>query len=237
MAKVICFDLDDTLIDSDYKFQLTFCDCIKTVLVSFETHGPQIDEVLEIARKLDNEKIASYPPETKYMPQRLYDTWLETYALLCEQYQVKSKSYIKLQIKGIIGQNFDAPWYVIPGAVATLESLSKQKDTKLHVLTVGQADVQTRKLVSTHLDKYFQHIEVTTGDKQAYLEELAKEVGAENVIMVGNSTRSDINPALRAGVKAIYIPRSTWHHFYEASVTNNYQTVKDIRELIGLLAA
>lgn len=237
MRKVICFDVDDTLIDSDYKFELTFCDCIKAILVSFETRAPQIDEVLEHARKLDNHKLATYPAETRYQPQRLYDTWLETYIDLCHKREVQPKQYVKQQIRGIIGQNFDAPWYVIPGAVEALEAISHFEDIELHALTVGDPVIQNRKLSSSELDKYFTHIEVTTADKQAYLEKLAAEIGKENVIMVGNSVKSDINPALRAGVKAIHIPRGSWQHHQEDMVNSDYKTIYDIRELPALLSS
>lgn len=232
MKKIICFDLDDTLIDSDYKFEFTFCDCIKSILMSFETRAPQIDEVLEYARNLDNEKLANYSPETRYQPERLYDTWLETYAYFCEKREVSQKSHVKFQIKGIIGQNFDSPWYIIPGAAEVLEILSSRKDLELKVLTVGNQIVQYRKLTSTGLDKHFKHIEVTTGDKQAFLELQAKISGADNVYMIGNSVRSDINPALRSGVKAIHIPRGSWHHFQEDTIHTEYTVLNDIRDLV-----
>lgn len=234
--KIFVFDLDDTLIDTDYKFELTFCDCIKTILLSFETRAPQIDEVLDAARALDNHKLATYPVETRYQPQRLYDTWLETYALLCEKHGLKPKAHVKQQLKGLIGQNFDAPWYIIPGAEETLEKLKDLPDVELHVLTVGDVQVQQRKLQSTQLIRFFKHVQVTTADKQAYLEQLAKKFGAGNVTMVGNSLKSDINPALRAGVNVVHIPRGNWHHAYEEPETE-FTTVRDIRDLVKLLGS
>lgn len=238
--KIICFDVDDTLIDTDYKFELTFCDCIKAILTSFETRAPQIDTVLNRARELDNHKLQTYPLETRYQPQRLYDTWLETYAQLCEEYGGQIKQHIKMQIKGIIGQNFDAPWYVIPGAVETVEAVGILPDTELHALTVGDPKVQNKKLTATQLDRYFKHIEVTSADKQPYLEKMAAEFGKENVTMVGNSLSSDIKPALRAGVKAIHIPRGNWHHHQNNAspdAANESIVIKDIRELPEVLQA
>lgn len=235
MSKVICFDLDDTLIDSDYKFQLTFSDCIKIILLSFETHGPQIDEVLEIARNLDNDKIANYPDDIKFKPQRLYDTWLETYAILCDKYHSTPKSYTKMQIKGIIGQNFDSPWYVIPGVISVLEKLG-QTDYKLEVLTAGEETIQHRKVENADLGRYFSHVEVVPNDKELYLAKLAEKFGSENVVMIGNSARSDINPALKAGVKAIHIPRSTWHHYQQPLVNDKGVVIESIYQLPETLA-
>lgn len=236
MKQLICFDLDDTIIDSDYKFEITFCDCIKTILQSFETRAPQIDEVLHTARELDNHKLKTYPYEDRYQPQRLYDTWLETYASFCEQRDIVPKRYVKQKIKGIIGENFDAPWYVIPGAVHSLEKLSELSNIEMRVVTIGDIQIQNQKLKTTGLDKYFSHIEVVSEEKSTYLSKMREEFGVENVTMVGNSIKSDINAALVSGIKAIHIPRGSWHHHNVAPENDQYIVLKEIVELPTLFS-
>mgnify|MGYP003775959173 CR=1 FL=1 len=54
-------------------------------------------------------------------------------------------------------------------------------------------------------------------DAPAYRELIAAlQLDADSAWMVGNSPRSDINPALEAGLGAVYIPNAhTWHQELE----------------------
>jgi len=83
----------------------------------------------------------------------------------------------------------------------------------LYVLTKGEYQEQEGKIIRAGIadlvEKYF--ILPEKNDK-AY-SRLIKENGwlADETCMVGNSPKSDINPALRAGMYAIYIPyEDTW---------------------------
>lgn len=230
--KIVCFDLDDTLIDDSYKFEITFCDCIKTILLAFETRAPQIDEVLQLARKLDNDKMLNWPPEKRYTPERLLSTWIETYEQLSEKYKVATKPHVKLLLEGQVRQNFDPPHYIIPGAIETLENLKQDGRYTLMLVTAGTQDVQLSKAVKTDLHKFFTQVFcVINGAKKAPLGELAKKYGQRNVIMIGNSIRSDINPALEIGIKALYIPRGSWHLFKAEPVNNDFTTLENITQV------
>ncbi len=71
VKKLICFDLDDTLIDDNYKFELTFCDCIRVIITALETRSPAIDTILQTARDIDNKSWETWPQDKKYMPSRV----------------------------------------------------------------------------------------------------------------------------------------------------------------------
>jgi len=235
-TKILCFDLDDTLIDDSYKFEITFCDCIKTILLAFETKAPQIDEILQLARQLDNDKLLSWPAERRYSPERLLSTWLDTYQKLCQLHNVEAKPHVNLILEGLVMQNFDPPYFVIPGAIETLEALKEQGIYQLRLLTVGTEAIQSKKIHRTGLNKFFQEIHfVVDGDKKAVLSRLADEYGIENITMVGNSIRSDINPALEVGVRAVYIPRGSWHMFRAEPINQLYSKLSDIAELPKLI--
>lgn len=96
---VICFDLDDTLIDDSYKFETIFCDCIKTIITALENRTPQIDTILHTARELDNEFLKTWPLEERYLPKRVATAWKETYIKMSDAAKVPvKKAYSKITL-------------------------------------------------------------------------------------------------------------------------------------------
>ena len=66
--------------------------------------------------------------------------------------------------------------------------------------------------------KYFSHVEITSDKTEVEFQQLCKHLGIipEELLMVGNSLKSDIAPALNIGASAIHIPfHVTWQleHF------------------------
>lgn len=233
VTKLICFDLDDTLIDDGFKFETTYCDCMKIILQALAAKSPQIDEILYTAREMDNELIKTLPPEEKYSPERLVRVWQETYRHISEKKDIPIKKHILQMLEGYAWQNYEPLYFVIAGAVDTLIHIKNIPNVRLEVLTIGHARIQGKKITLSRLDHYFEHIEFVNGGegKGAYLEKQVPIYGKENIYMVGNSMRSDINPALKAGVHAVYIPRGAWHHNEVESFSKEYVEVKRIFEL------
>jgi|GEM_PF-2880233 len=228
---IVCLDLDDTLIDDNYKFELTFCDCIKTILEAFETRPPQIDDVLQRARELDNYKLENWEPKQAYSPARLHATWIETYESLALDQGVVVKDYVKMILQGLVQKNFDPPYYIIPGSVEALREL-RDEHYPLHLITTGSPTVQLKKLQSTGLSKFFNEVHILdTFDKSEKLQELKYKYSKKRVVMIGNSMRSDINPALKVGVDAIYIPRGSWHKFLAEPLNPNFKKIDSISKL------
>ncbi|MCE9647453.1 MAG: HAD family hydrolase [Chloroflexi bacterium] len=107
---------------------------------------------------------------------------------------------------------------------ATLPQLAR--DHRLMVITKGDLLDQETKIERSGLGKYFHSIEVVshkTADSYAHI--LKKHsISANNLLMVGNSIRSDILPILELGGSAVYIPyETTWLH-EAAEVPSNEQS-------------
>jgi putative hydrolase of the HAD superfamily len=103
------------------------------------------------------------------------------------------------------------PIEILPGVAATLAYLAPRHD--LVLVTKGDPDEQRLKIEASGLEPYFRHAEIVP-EKNAdtYLrlvEELALD--PDTTWMIGNSPRSDINPALAAGIHAVFVPHPhTW---------------------------
>jgi putative hydrolase of the HAD superfamily len=105
---------------------------------------------------------------------------------------------------------------VRPHVPETLAELATRH--RLILFTKGQLEEQTAKLKSSRLEAFFSHVEVAAEkDLSAYRTLLGTlQLAHAHTVMIGNSPRSDINPAVRAGIRAVYIPHpQTWVHEQE----------------------
>jgi len=103
---------------------------------------------------------------------------------------------------------FDHPMELMPDVEETLAYLNGRHH--LTLCTKGQPEEQRKKLERSGLSGFFHGVEVVK-EKDA---DLYRKLGAgkEVVWMIGNSPKSDINPSLEAGLRAVYIPHvHTWH--------------------------
>jgi putative hydrolase of the HAD superfamily len=80
-------------------------------------------------------------------------------------------------------------------------------------LTKGQAAEQAAKVEHSGLQTFFEAIEIVPEKDVATFLHMVNQhrIVKEHGWMIGNSPRSDINPALAAGLNAVFIPHpATW---------------------------
>ncbi len=105
----------------------------------------------------------------------------------------------------------EQPVEVIEGVAETLEYLAMRHD--LTLFTKGHPEEQKLKIDRSGLGIYFGHTAIVKEKDDAAYRRLAAERGMEpsRAWMIGNSPKSDINPALAAGLNAVYVPHDrTW---------------------------
>ena len=105
----------------------------------------------------------------------------------------------------------ECPMQLIQGVAETLEYLAARHE--LTLFTKGHPEEQKLKIDRSGLSAHFTHTAIVREkDAQAYAKlALERQLDRERTWMVGNSPKSDINPALEAGLKAVYIPHPrTW---------------------------
>lgn len=101
----------------------------------------------------------------------------------------------------------------LEGVEETLARLRQTRHYKLAVFTKGELQDQENKLRRSGLAKYFDHVEITSNKTEKEFRELATHLGIapHEMLMVGNSLKSDIAPALAVGAQAVHIPfHVTW---------------------------
>ncbi len=105
---------------------------------------------------------------------------------------------------------------LLPGVEPTLTELATRH--RLLLFTKGQPAEQMGKLERSGLAPLFSKVTVPKEkDAPAYRRLIAQEhLEPSRTFMIGNSPRSDINPALKAGLRAVYIPHPhTWELEHE----------------------
>ena len=105
----------------------------------------------------------------------------------------------------------DQPMEPLADVPETLEYLSLRHD--LTLFTKGDPEEQKLKIDRSGLGIYFGHTAIVKEKNAAAYRALVQErrLISEQTWMIGNSPKSDINPALAAGLNAVFVPHAhTW---------------------------
>ena len=108
------------------------------------------------------------------------------------------------------------PLQFLDGVEETLTYLFARHD--LILLTKGDREEQLLKVEQSGVERFFREVVVVhEKDVATYQQILSQlQLDPQATWMIGNSPRSDINPAMAAGLKAVYIPHPhTWHFEHE----------------------
>jgi putative hydrolase of the HAD superfamily len=197
---VLIFDADDTLWENNIYFEHAFDDFVEFLGHSSLT-APQIREVLNEI-ELVNSKIHGYG--SLNFGRNLQ----QAYQHLAErEIRPDDLEHVMSLAERILRQ----PVELIEGVEATLAELRQRHH--LALFTKGHPEEQRLKVDRSGLGPYFSYTAIVKEkDSPAYLH-LLKEKGfnAANSWMIGNSPKSDINPALEAGLGAVLVPHArTW---------------------------
>lgn len=133
-----------------------------------------------------------------------------------------------------------SPTELLDGVGEAVEALGQHFPMVL--VTKGDLLDQQSKLARSGLGHHFKGIEILSEkDARAYRTVMTRYgVAPARFVMVGNSLRSDILPAIEAGAHAVYVPyEMTWVHERvapEALADVHYHEIPHMRDLPALLA-
>ena len=117
----------------------------------------------------------------------------------------------KERIRGFARSIAEQEIELLPGVTDTLEQLASRHH--LILMTKGDDAEQADKLARSGLAPYFAAVEIVKEkDPATYREVITRhELTPHSSWMIGNSPKSDINPALAAGLHAVFLfHKDTW---------------------------
>lgn len=196
----LVFDADDTLWENNIYFERAFDE-----FVDFLNHSAltarQIRDVLNEI-ELVNARIHGYGSKNFGLNLQ------EAYRRLCErEIGVSDLRHVMSLAERILEQ----PLELIEGVEETLQFLAGRHD--LTLFTKGHPDEQRLKVDRSGLERFFAHTAIVKEKDAPAYRRLVEERGFHppETWMIGNSPKSDINPALEAGLNAVLVPHPhTW---------------------------
>ncbi|MGH9593487.1 MAG: HAD hydrolase-like protein, partial [Bryobacteraceae bacterium] len=193
-------DADDTLWENNIYFERAFDD-----FVDFLGHSSltpqQIREILNEI-ELVNSKIYGYG--SRNFGRNLQ----QAYQHLAER-EIRPDDLE--HVMSLAERILEQPIELIEGVEETLLELGQRH--QLALFTKGHPEEQRLKVDRSGLGRYFSHLAIVKEkDSTAYARLVAERgIDREAAWMIGNSPKSDINPALEAGLGAVLVPHArTW---------------------------
>jgi putative hydrolase of the HAD superfamily len=198
--QTILIDADDTLWENNIFFEQT----IDAFIGFIEPLGYTREYVRHILNETERRSIRQHGYGVKSFQRSLE----ETYAKLAGSLARKE---VAGQIEEMAGVIERTPPKIMEGVPETLAYLSGRH--RLILFTKGQPAEQAAKVERSGLQTFFEVIEIVAEKEQSVYERMVDQfrIVKSHGWMVGNSPRSDINPALAAGLNAVFIPHAnTW---------------------------
>ena len=199
-SQTLLIDADDTLWENNIYFERAI-----TRFISFLNHHEFTPErVREVLNDVERECIVKHGYGLHSFAHALVDTF--------ERLSVEPvTAELHAQINSFAHTIADHPVEILPEVPETLQYLSEKHH--LILMTKGAVAEQTGKVERSGLKEYFAAVEIVAEkDVVAYSSVIEKYVlEHDSTWMIGNSPKSDINPALAAGLHAVFVPHgNTW---------------------------
>jgi putative hydrolase of the HAD superfamily len=225
LAQTLIFDADDTLWENNIYFERAFDEFVE-FLAHSRLSAPEVravlDEIEIVNREIHGYGALNFGRNLK-----------QCYEHLCERAIAPDDlDHVMSFARKILEQ----PVELMPAVESTLAYLAER-----HVLllfTKGHPEEQKLKIEQSGLARFFRHTAIVKEkDRESYtrLVECCR-LDPERSWMIGNSPRSDINPALECGLGAVYIPHPrTWSLEHEEVRDGNGRLIvlRGIAELRG----
>ena len=199
-SQTLLIDADDTLWENNIYFERAIAS-----FISFLNHHEfSPEQVREVLNDVERECIVTHGYGLHSFAHALVKTF--------ERLSVRPvTTELQDQIRSFTHNISDRAMELLPDVPQTLEYLGGRH--RLILMTKGAVAEQTGKIERSGLKEYFAATEIVAEKDLAAYEVLVEKhkLARESSWMIGNSPRSDINPALAAGLHAVFVPHgNTW---------------------------
>jgi putative hydrolase of the HAD superfamily len=196
----LIFDADDTLWENNVYFEQAFDE-----FCAYLNHSSLLpDEIRAILDEIESESNKIHGYGAVNFGRNLSQCYLRLAERAIEEHDLK-------RVGAFANQILLQEVVLMEGVAETLPFLAEKHE--LTMFTKGEPAEQNRKIDLSGLRTLFAHCEVVREKNKSAYEALARVRGfdLQRTWMIGNSPKSDINPALEAGLRAVFVPHErTW---------------------------
>jgi putative hydrolase of the HAD superfamily len=199
MLTTIGFDADDTLWQNEAFFRLT-----QDRFVGLLADHAAPDHLAERLEAAERRNLGHYGFGVKGFTLSMIETAIEV-----TEGRVPAKVIAEIIAAG--REMLEHPIELLPHARATVTALAAEY--RVILITKGDLLDQERKLAQSGLGDLFQAVEIVSHKTEStYRAVFARHgTGADQAMMVGNSLKSDVIPALHSGAWGVHVPHGmTW---------------------------
>ena len=197
---LLMFDADDTLWENNIYFEQAFDDFVAFLNHEHLTAAEIQDLMLEIERS----NVQSHG----YGARSYANSLRQAFKHICD---VNDDDPDLVDVEQLALRILTQEFELLPNVEETLRSLRSQHQTVM--VTKGHHDEQSAKVARSGIADLFDDVVIVPEKSPATYEAVVTTHGhpPSSSWMIGNSPRSDINPALLAGMNAVFIPHPhTW---------------------------
>jgi putative hydrolase of the HAD superfamily len=199
-GQTLLIDADDTLWENNIYFERAIAAFIG--FLNHKEYSPA--EVRQTLNACERETILAHGYGLTSFSRSLVNCYER---LTAEPAMEENRERIRGFARSIAEQEIE----LLPGVAETLAELADRHH--LILMTKGDRAEQADKLARSGLAAHFAAVEIVAEKDPAAYVEVMKRQGLlpRNGWMIGNSPRSDINPALAAGLNAVFLfHKDTW---------------------------
>jgi putative hydrolase of the HAD superfamily len=198
--QTLLIDADDTLWENNIYFERA----IASFISFLNHHEYSAEKVREVLNDVERECIVTHG----YGLHSFSHALVQTFERLAVEPLTPA---LHETISGFAHTIAEHPVEIIRGVTETLLYLSQRHH--LMLVTKGAITEQSGKVERSGLKEYFAAVEIVAEKNVATYRTIVSkyELSSDSTWMVGNSPKSDINPALAAGLNAVFVPHGqTW---------------------------
>jgi putative hydrolase of the HAD superfamily len=198
--QTLLIDADDTLWENNIYFERAIASFIS--FLDHQEHSPA--QVRGVLNEVERECIVSHG----YGLHSFSHALVRTFERLAVEPVTPA---LQETISGFAHAIAEHPIEALPGVAETLQHLSRRH--RLILMTKGAPKEQSGKVERSGLREYFSAVEIVAEKNVPTYQEIIRKYSlpSGSTWMVGNSPKSDINPALASGLNAVFIPHGdTW---------------------------
>lgn len=235
----LIFDMDDTLIYCNKYFYFVIEQFLDVMSTWFHGYEVTTNEFKQKQIEIDLAYVNHSGFVSEHFPQSFVETYRHFGQMLGRTLDRKEETQL-WQLGRSVYKQLVEPY---PGMIETLTQLRDAGHT-LYLYTGGELNIQQRKIDDMKLQDFFDdRIYIRQHKNSEALESILKggDFDRSRTWMIGNSLRTDVTPALKAGLSVIYLkqPNEWKYNMVDLPIDPNatLYTVTSLTEVPEIVAA